>query len=41
VSRAGRRYAHVVAEAWQDNRDRPYATASGRFLMPRADVQRG
>lgn len=35
VTRAGRRYASVRAEAWQDNRDRPHAQATGRFLMPR------
>ena len=34
VSRAGRRYASVRAEAWQDNRDRLYAQAAGHFLMP-------
>ena len=34
VTRSGRRYASVRVEGWQDNRDRPYATASGHFLMP-------
>ncbi|MGB0438810.1 MAG: PaaI family thioesterase [Paracoccaceae bacterium] len=34
VNRAGRRYASVTAEAWQDNRDRPFAQASAHFLMP-------
>ncbi|MFC4671260.1 PaaI family thioesterase [Seohaeicola nanhaiensis] len=34
VSRTGRRYATVRVEAWQDNRDRAYAEASGHFLMP-------
>lgn len=34
VSRAGRRYASVRVEAWQDNRDRLYAQAAGHFLMP-------
>lgn len=35
ITRAGRRYATVRAEAWQDNHDRPIAQATGRFLMPR------
>ena len=35
--RSGRRYASVQVEAWQDNRDRPFAAASGHFLMPRRD----
>ncbi len=34
VSRSGRRYASVRAEAWQDNRDKLYAQATGHFLMP-------
>lgn len=34
VSRAGRRYASVRVEAWQDNRARLFAQASGHFLMP-------
>ncbi len=34
VTRSGRRYASVHVEAWQDNRDRPFAQASGHFLMP-------
>ena len=34
VNRAGRRYASVRAVAWQDNRDRPFAAATGHFLMP-------
>ncbi|WP_417523730.1 PaaI family thioesterase [Marinovum sp.] len=34
VTRSGRRYASVHAEAWQDNRDRPHAQAAGHFLMP-------
>ena len=37
VTRSGRRYASVHAEAWQDNRDRPFAQASAHFLMPRND----
>lgn len=35
VTRSGRRYASVRAEAWQDNRARPFAQATGHFLMPR------
>lgn len=34
VNRSGRRYASVHVEAWQDNRDRPFAQASGHFLVP-------
>ncbi|WP_101068978.1 PaaI family thioesterase [Roseovarius salinarum] len=37
VTRSGRRYASVRAEAWQDNRGRPFAEATGHFLMPRRD----
>ena len=36
VNRSGRRYASVQVEAWQDNRARPFAQATGHFLMPRA-----
>ena len=34
VNRSGRRYASVHVEAWQDNRLRPFAQATGHFLMP-------
>ncbi|CUH63968.1 putative domain 1 [Thalassovita gelatinovora] len=34
VNRSGRRYASVHVEAWQDNRQRPFAQATGHFLMP-------
>lgn len=34
ITRAGRRYASVQVEAWQDNRDRPHAQAMGHFVMP-------
>lgn len=34
VNRSGRRYASVFVEAWQDLRDRPFAQATGHFLMP-------
>ncbi len=37
VNRSGRRYASVHVEAWQDNRARPHAQATGHFLMPRSD----
>ncbi len=37
VNRSGRRYASVHVEAWQDNRDRLFAQASGHFLMPQRD----
>ncbi|WP_085892654.1 PaaI family thioesterase [Roseovarius litorisediminis] len=37
VNRSGRRYASVHVEAWQDNRLRPFAQATGHFLMPRKD----
>ena len=35
VTRSGRRYASVQVEAWQDNRARPFAQATGHFLVPR------
>ncbi|MEQ6248766.1 PaaI family thioesterase [Sulfitobacter sp. HNIBRBA3233] len=34
ITRAGRRYASVQVEAWQDNRDRHYAEGLGHFVMP-------
>ncbi|MGA0826532.1 MAG: PaaI family thioesterase [Gemmobacter sp.] len=34
VNRSGRRFASVHVEAWQDSRARPFATATGHFLMP-------
>jgi acyl-coenzyme A thioesterase PaaI-like protein len=37
VNRSGRRYASVHVEAWQDNRQRPFAQATGHFLMPARD----
>lgn len=37
VNRSGRRYASVHVEAWQDNRDRKFAQATGHFLMPRGE----
>nr|WP_325253896.1 PaaI family thioesterase [Amylibacter sp.] len=38
VNRSGRRYASVHVEAWQDNRAKLFAQATGHFLMPRLDV---
>ncbi len=37
VNRSGRRYASVHVEAWQDNRSRLFAQATGHFLMPQPD----
>ncbi|SFR44031.1 Acyl-coenzyme A thioesterase PaaI, contains HGG motif [Yoonia tamlensis] len=37
VNRSGRRYASVHVEAWQDNRTRLFAQATGHFLMPQRD----
>ena len=34
VNRAGRRYASVHVEAWQDNRGKLFAQGIGHFLMP-------
>lgn len=36
IVRSGRRYASVHVEAWQDNRARLLAQATGHFLMPQA-----
>ena len=41
VSRAGRRYASVRAETWQDNRGRLFAQAAGHFLMPPRESAKG
>lgn len=38
VNRSGRRYASVHVEAWQDNRERLFAQATGHFLMPARKV---
>lgn len=38
VNRSGRRYASVHVEAWQDNRSRLYAQATGHFLMPQPET---
>jgi len=37
VNRSGRRYASVRVEAWQDNHARPFAQATGHFVMPARD----
>jgi acyl-coenzyme A thioesterase PaaI-like protein len=34
INRSGRRYASVYVEAWQDNRSRLFAQASGHFIVP-------
>lgn len=34
VNRAGRRYASVHVEAWQDNRGKLFAQGTGHFVMP-------
>lgn len=38
INRSGRRYASVHVEAWQDNRSRLFAQATGHFLMPQPQV---
>ena len=35
ITRSGRRYASVFVEAWQNDRDRIFAQATGHFLMPK------
>lgn len=40
VNRSGRRYASVHVEAWQDNRSRLFAQATGHFLIPSRDNPR-
>jgi acyl-coenzyme A thioesterase PaaI-like protein len=40
VNRSGRRYASVHVEAWQDNRARLFAQATGHFLMPPSEPQK-
>jgi len=37
INRSGRRYASVHVEAWQDNRARLFAQATGHFLMPQLE----
>ncbi len=38
INRSGRRYASVHVEAWQDNRSRLFAQATGHFLMPQKEA---
>ncbi|MNN76650.1 hypothetical protein D3C81_1930500 [compost metagenome] len=33
INKAGRRVAHVVAEAWQENRHQPIAALTAHFLL--------
>ena len=33
ISRAGRRVAHVLAEAWQDDKAQPIASLTANFLL--------
>ena len=33
INRAGRRVAHVLAEAWQEERDQPIASLNAHFLL--------
>lgn len=37
IVRTGRRISSVHVEAWQDNQARPFAMATGHFLMPNND----
>ena len=37
IVRRGRRYATVQVEAWQDEREKPFASATVHFLMPQDD----
>lgn len=41
VNRSGRRYASVHVEAWQDNREKLFAQATGHFLMPAKPAGQG
>jgi uncharacterized protein (TIGR00369 family) len=38
ISKAGRRVAHVQAEAWQDDETQPIATLSAHFLVAEHDL---
>jgi uncharacterized protein (TIGR00369 family) len=38
IARAGRRVAHVVAEAWQDDRAQPIASLTANFLVAENNV---
>jgi uncharacterized protein (TIGR00369 family) len=37
ISKAGRRVAHVLAEAWQDDERQPIASLTAHFLMAEDD----
>lgn len=37
ILRAGKRVAHVVAEAWQDDPDQPIASLTANFLLDETD----
>ena len=39
IVRRGRRYASVHVVGWQDNHDRPFAQATGHFMMPQLATQ--
>ncbi|MGB5092483.1 MAG: PaaI family thioesterase [Parvibaculum sp.] len=39
ITKQGRRVATVYAEAWQEDRWKPIATAVGHFLLRQADVE--
>lgn len=38
ISKAGRRVAHVLAEAWQDDESQPIAALTAHFLMAEDDL---
>jgi acyl-coenzyme A thioesterase PaaI-like protein len=40
ITRSGRRYASVHVEAWQDNRAKLFAQATGHFLMPQTQLDK-
>lgn len=39
INKAGRRVAHVMAEAWQDRRNDPIASLSAHFLLAPEDAE--
>lgn len=39
INKAGRRVAHVVAEAWQDTRNEPIASLTAHFLLDPEDAE--
>lgn len=38
ISKAGRRVAHVLAEAWQDDQTQPIASLTAHFLVAEHDL---